>query len=128
MDYIVQPQVPINKIAIVLLSHMWKIHVCIFLEGKYWTTNKDEAINRATMYLVYLGKNVYHDTTWKGSVHWSIMEVPHREYNLCKPQPKSHKSHLFQTQHPLDVKHYLHFELDLWMRRQNELPNMNLID
>ena len=38
--------------------------------------------------LVYLGKNVCHDTTQIGSIHWSIMEVPHREYNLCKPQPR----------------------------------------
>ena len=38
MDYIVQPQVPIDEIAIVLLAHMWKVHVCILIEGKYWTT------------------------------------------------------------------------------------------
>ena len=40
MDYIAQPQVPIDEIAIVLLAQMWKIHVCIFLNEKYWTTNK----------------------------------------------------------------------------------------
>ena len=88
MDYIVQLQVPIDEIAIVLLSRMWKIHVCVFLEGKYWTTNKDETLNKATMYLVYLGKNVYHDTTRKGSLHWSVMEASKRSYNLRKPQPK----------------------------------------
>ena len=33
MDYIAQHQVPIDKIAIVLLSDMWKIHVCIFLKA-----------------------------------------------------------------------------------------------
>ena len=88
MDYIVQPQVPIDEIAIVSLSRMWKIHVCVFLEGKYWTTNKDEALNKATIYLVYLGKNVYHDTTRKGSLHWSVMEASKRSYNLHKPQPR----------------------------------------
>ena len=85
MDYIVQPQVPIDQITIVLLAQMWKIHVCIFLEGKYWTTNKDQALDKATMYLVHLGKNIFSDTTRKGSLHWSFMEVPHRDYNLHKP-------------------------------------------
>ena len=35
MDYIVQSQTPIDEVAIVLLARMWKIHVCVFLEGKY---------------------------------------------------------------------------------------------
>ena len=88
MDYIVQPQVPIDEIAMVLLARMWKIHVCIFLEGKYWTTNLDQALDKATFYLAYVGKNVYCDTTRKGSLHWSIMEAPHKKYNIRKPQPK----------------------------------------
>ena len=55
MDYTVQPQTPVDEVAIVLLARMWKIHVCVFLEGKYWTMNKDLALNKATMYLVYAG-------------------------------------------------------------------------
>ena len=88
MDYIVQPRTPIHEIAIVLLAWMWKIHVCVFVEGKYWTTNKDEARHKATIYLVYLGKNVFCDTTKKGSLHWSLMEQPESDYNLRKPKPK----------------------------------------
>ena len=44
-DMIVEPQTPVDEIGIVLQAHMYKIHVCIFLEGKYFTTNRDEAIN-----------------------------------------------------------------------------------
>ena len=88
MDYIIQPQTPIDEIAIVLLARMWKIHACIFVEGKYWTTNKDKALNKATLYLVSLGKNVLHDTTRKGSLYWSLMEEPESNYSLCMPKPK----------------------------------------
>ena len=106
MDYIVQPQVPIDEIAIVLLSRVWKIHVCVFLEGKYWTTNKDEALNKATIYLAYLGKNVYHDTTRKGSLHWSVMQASKRSYNLHKPQPiLPGKFPDAEIPPPVDVKH-----------------------
>ena len=71
---IVEPQVPIDEIGIVLLAHMYKMHVCIFLEGKYFTTNRDEALNKATMYLIYVGKNTFLDTTRKGILHSSVME------------------------------------------------------
>ena len=56
MDYIVQSQTPIDEVAIVLLARMWKIHVCVFLEGKYWTTNKDLVLNKASIYLVFGGE------------------------------------------------------------------------
>ena len=52
MYSIVQPQAPIDEIGIVLLACMYKMHVCIFLEGKYFTTNRDEALNKATIYLI----------------------------------------------------------------------------
>ena len=85
-NMIVVPQTPIDKISIVLLAHKYKIHLCIFLQGKYFTTNHDEALNKATMYLVYVGKNTLFDTTRKGSIHWSVMEVPQSNYDLCKPK------------------------------------------
>ena len=50
MNSIVEPQAPIDEIGIVLLALMYKMHVCIFLEGKYFTTNCGEALNKATMY------------------------------------------------------------------------------
>ena len=89
MDFIVQSQTPIDEVAIVLLARMWKIHVCVFLEGKYWTTNKDLALNKASIYLVYVGKNTFYDTTRKGSLHWSLVEAPDITYNLRKLKTKS---------------------------------------
>ena len=86
MDFIVQSQTPIDEVAIVLLARMWKIHVCVFLEGKYWTTNKDLALNKASIYLIYVRKNTFYDTTRKGSLHWSLVEAPDITYNLCKPK------------------------------------------
>ena len=84
MDWIVEPQVPIDEIGIVLLAHEYKMHVCIFLEGKYFTSNCDEALNKVSMYLIYVGKNTFLDTARKGSIHWSIMEQPESSYDLHK--------------------------------------------
>ena len=50
-----QPGVPLDEIAIVLYARFYKIHTAVILEGKYWTTNKDEALNHATIYLIYCG-------------------------------------------------------------------------
>ena len=85
MNMIVVLQTPIDEIGIVLLARMYKIHVCIFLEGKYFTINRDEALNKATMYLVNVGKKTFLDTR-KGSIHWSVMEVQESNYDLQKPK------------------------------------------
>ena len=88
-DMICEPQAPIDEVAIVLFPCMYKIHVCIFLEGKYFTTNRDQALNKATMYLVYCGKNTFYDTAWKDSLHWSLVEAPESKYDFQKLKPKN---------------------------------------
>ena len=88
MDMICEPRIPIDEVAIVLLAHLYKIHVCIFIGGKYFITNQDKALDKTTIYLVYCGKNVFYDTTSKGSLHWSLKEAPESTYNLCRLQPK----------------------------------------
>ena len=71
---VVQPQVPLDEIALLLYAHMYKIHICVILEGKYWCTNQDKALNRATIYLIYQGHMQFSDTTRKGSLHSSMFE------------------------------------------------------
>ena len=39
MYNVVQPGVPLGEIAILLYAGMYKIHIAVILEGKYWTTN-----------------------------------------------------------------------------------------
>ena len=56
MYNVVQPHVPLDEIGILLYSRMNKMHITIILEGKYWTTNRDEALKHASLYLVYLGR------------------------------------------------------------------------
>ena len=99
MNSIVEPQAPIDEIGIVLLAHMFKMHVCIFLEGKYFTTNCDEALNKATMYLIYVGKNTFLDTTRKGSIYWSLMEQPESSYDL-RELKKSVKKPVLEKPNP----------------------------
>ena len=74
MYNVVQPHVPLDKIGILLYARMYKIHIAVILEGKYWTKNRDETLNCATLYLVYLGKMQFYDTTRKGSWHSSLFE------------------------------------------------------
>ena len=71
---VVQPQMPLDKIALLLYACMYKIHICVILEGKYWCTDRDEALNRATIYLIYQGHMQFSDTTRKGSLHSSMFE------------------------------------------------------
>ena len=47
MYNVVQPGVPLDEIGILLYAHMYKMHIAVILEGKYWTTNQDEELNRA---------------------------------------------------------------------------------
>ena len=102
MDFIVQSQTPINEVAIVLLARMWKTHVCVFLEGKYWTTNKDLALNKASIYLVYVGKNTFYDTIGKVvciGVWWK-----HQTLNITCIHQKQNSLKRVQPQHLLAAK------------------------
>ena len=59
-----------------------------YLEGKYWCTNRDQALNRATIYMIYRRKMVFNDTTRKGSLHSSMFqEVAGGTYQLCSHGP-----------------------------------------
>ena len=88
MYNVVQPHVPLDEIGILLYARMYKIHIAVILEGKYWTTNTDETLNCTTLYLVYLGKMKFNDTTRKGSWHSSLFEeLPSGNYLLRSHGP-----------------------------------------
>ena len=88
MYNVVQPHIPLDKIGIVLYARMYKIHIAVILEDKYWTTNRDEKLNHATLYLVYLGKMQLYDTTRKGSWHSLLFEeLPSGNYELRSHGP-----------------------------------------
>ena len=72
MCNVVQLQVPLDQIRILLYAHMYKIHLCVILEGKYWCTNSDVALKRATIYNFYKGHMIFSDTTRRGSLHSSV--------------------------------------------------------
>ena len=68
-ENIVKSQWPLNEIAPVLVGCLHRLHICVFLKGKYWTTNRDESLIVATIYLVYCGNLRFSDTVQKGSLH-----------------------------------------------------------
>ena len=65
---IVKPGWPLDKIGLVLFACSYKIHTCVFVEGKFWTTDREETIKSADIYLVYCGKLCFFDAVWKGSL------------------------------------------------------------
>ena len=89
---IVQPQWPLDEIAIALFACMYKIHICVFVEGKFWTTNRNQAINGANIYLVY-GKLKFLDTVWKGSLNEALLnKSPAAQYYLTSNSPEKGKN------------------------------------
>ena len=50
---------------------MYKMHIAVILEGKYWTTNQDEALNHAKIYCEHMQ---FFNTTRKGSWHSSMFD------------------------------------------------------
>ena len=90
---IVHPQWPLDEIAIALFARMYKIHICVFVEGKYWTTNRNQAINGADIYLVYCGKLKFLDTVWKGSLNEALLnKSPAAQYYLRSNSPEQGKN------------------------------------
>ena len=74
MYNVVQPQMPLDEIGILLYERMYKIHICVILEGKHWCKNWDEALNKAKIYMIYKGHMQFNDMTRKGSLHSSMFE------------------------------------------------------
>ena len=67
---------------------MYKIYIAVILEGKYWTTNKDEALNHPTIYLIYCEHVQFFYTTRKGLWHSCLFdELPGGTYQLCSHGP-----------------------------------------
>ena len=97
---IVTLQWPLVKIALVLFAHLYKIHICVFVEVKYWTTNQDELIEAANIYLVYCGKLKFFDTVWKGSLHEGLFnKSPADTYYLRLKFPEKVKNpHVTETE------------------------------
>ena len=90
---IVQPQWPLDEIAIALFAHMYNIHICVFVEGKFWTTNRNQAINGVNIYLVYYGKLKFLDTVRKGSLNKALLnKSPAAQYYLRSNSPEKGKN------------------------------------
>ena len=88
MYNVVQPGVPLDKIGILLYACLYKIHFAIILEGKYWTTCRDEALNHANIYFIYCGHMQFFYTTRKGSWHSSMFDkLPGGTYQLHSHGP-----------------------------------------
>ena len=58
-------QTPVDEVAIVLSARMYRIHICIVMQGKYWTTKQDHDFKHCTLFLAYMGRLVFYSTTRK---------------------------------------------------------------
>ena len=62
-------QTPFDEVAIILSAHMYHIHICILMQGKYWTTRRDHDFKHCTLFLAYMGSLVFYCTTRKEPAH-----------------------------------------------------------
>ena len=65
VDTVALDQTPFDEVAIVLSVHMYRIHICIVMQGKYWTTRQDHDFKHCTLFLAYIGGLVFYSTMRK---------------------------------------------------------------
>ena len=65
LDILSQDQTPFDEVAIVVSAHLYKIHICIVMQEKYWTTKRDHDNKHCTLFLAYVGGMVFYSTTRK---------------------------------------------------------------
>ena len=65
LDILSLDQTPFDEVAIVLSAHMYKIHICTVMQGKYWTTKWDHDYKHCTLFLAYMGGMVFYSTMRK---------------------------------------------------------------
>ena len=65
VDTIALDQTPFDEVAIVLSARMYHIHICIVMQGKYWTMRWDHDFNHCTLFLAYMGGLVFYCTMRK---------------------------------------------------------------
>ena len=118
---IVQLQWPLDEIALVLFAHLHKIHICVILEGKYWTTKRDESLKSANIYLVYCGKLHFFDTVWKGSLSEGLLnKSPAVTYYLRLKSPEKKKIPHVTTSEPVSDRKTLN-SLQAGFTKQSDL-------
>ena len=106
MHNVVQPQMPLDEIGLLLYARMYKIHLCVILEGKYWCTNRDDALNKATIHMIYKGHMMFDDTTRKGSLHSSMFEdIDGGKYQLRSHGPIDEQKFVAGTRTTLNSMH-----------------------
>ena len=42
---------PLDKIALVIVAHLYHFHICVLTETKYWTTNQEHKIGMCSLFL-----------------------------------------------------------------------------
>ena len=59
-DYLLymEQDAPLDEIAIVIIAHMFRCHICILTETKFWTTNGEHKIG-----MCYTWSN------WRSGIH-----------------------------------------------------------
>ena len=65
LDILSLDQTPFNDVAIVLSAPMYKFHICIVMQGKYWRTKQDHDYKHCTLFLANMGSLMFYSMTRK---------------------------------------------------------------
>ena len=89
-DYLsdfLRPDMPLDKIGILMFSRMMHKHCVVFFNDLWWTTRKDNHLSKVDCWLIYHGKCQYTDT----------IPLTKEEWEARKPYLESVEKHFFSN-------------------------------
>ena len=78
IDFIAKPGTPVDEVGLLIFARMYHLHMCIIMEDRCWTTQREHDLDRCTVFIAYRGALMFNDTRPKC-----------KEYSLHprKPEP-----------------------------------------
>lgn len=90
IELITAPCQPLDKIRILLVTHMYHIHICILLKDTFWCSQVDKNAGQCKMVVAFVGSLTFYDTKEKGIARQ--YDVRSRDPNGSSTEAKEKKS------------------------------------
>ena len=82
LKYWLIPAFPINEIGIMLLARFFHGHIAIFVNEKWWSTQKDGNLSMVNLFLVYRGQKVFDNSRLMTTAEYDLVRDDVRRYKL----------------------------------------------
>ena len=88
---------PLNTPGIMILARAYKIHVAVFFNNNFWTTDSHHGLERCTVFLLYRGSLVFEDSRRMTSEEFSDQKAYFKK--LSKHYDKVHEENDLKKLH-----------------------------